>query len=100
MPLIKSLKIFVGLSSLLGFAALGSASRVAGASELYGGPNGDQPARVHSHHRALVAQPPCGWNCRGGCPDRYSCAPLYGSYNMPYGTPDYWSRYTYGGWTR
>ena len=36
---------------------------------------------------------------RTGCPDPYSCAPLYGAYG-PYGGAAYWTRYTYAGWYR
>jgi hypothetical protein len=34
---------------------------------------------------------------RWGCPDGYSCYPLYGAYG-PYGGPAYWGAYT--GWYR
>ncbi|WP_166293753.1 hypothetical protein [Bradyrhizobium sp. 2S1] len=39
----------------------------------------------------------CQWKrvCWHGCPDRYSCAPLYGAYG-PYGGRDYWAAYSYG----
>ena len=39
----------------------------------------------------------CQWKqvCWRGCPDRYSCAPLYGAYG-PYGGRDYWAAYSYG----
>lgn len=33
--------------------------------------------------------------CWRGCPDRYSCAPLYGAYG-PYGGSGYWGAYSYG----
>jgi hypothetical protein len=36
---------------------------------------------------------------RSGCPDAYSCAPLYGAYG-PYGGAAYMTRYTYSGWYR
>jgi hypothetical protein len=41
----------------------------------------------------------CGYMriCRPICPDRYSCAPLYGAYG-PYGGEGYWGAYTYVGW--
>ena len=32
-----------------------------------------------------------------GCPDRYSCAPLYGAYG-PYGGTGFWGAYTQSGW--
>jgi len=96
MPFMKWLKIVLGAGCLLGLAALGSGSGVASAAELYGEPRGPQPARVHLHHRGT----PCGWNCRQACPDGYSCAPLYGNFIMPYGSPPYWARYTIGGWGR
>ncbi|WP_284416924.1 MULTISPECIES: hypothetical protein [unclassified Bradyrhizobium] len=39
----------------------------------------------------------CQWKttCWGGCPDRFSCYPLYGAYG-PYGGRGYWSAYSYG----
>jgi hypothetical protein len=40
---------------------------------------------------------PCVVHRRIGCPDRYSCYPLYGAYG-PYGGAAYWSRYAYGGY--
>src|ERR1700742_1513302 len=41
----------------------------------------------------------CSWQrfCRVGCPDGYSCAPLYGAYG-PYGGTAYWGAYTDVGW--
>ena len=41
----------------------------------------------------------CGWTryCRVGCPDGYSCSPLYGAYG-PYGGTGYWGAYTSTGW--
>jgi hypothetical protein len=43
----------------------------------------------------------CGWRrCPPRCPDRYSCAPLYGAYG-PWGGEQYWASYSYVpyGWT-
>ena len=40
---------------------------------------------------------PCGPRCRVGCPDGYSCFPLYGAY-APIGGVGYWGAYTYSGW--
>lgn len=37
--------------------------------------------------------------CHTPCPDRYSCAPLYGAYG-PYGGTGYWGAYTQLGWGR
>jgi hypothetical protein len=39
----------------------------------------------------------CSWRrvCWQGCPDRYSCSPLYGAYG-PYGGSAYWGAYSYG----
>lgn len=37
--------------------------------------------------------------CRTGCPDGYSCYPLYGAYG-PYGGVGYWGAYTDAGWGR
>ena len=39
---------------------------------------------VHYHHHR--------WH-RYGCPDRFSCYPLYGAYG-PYGGRPYWNAYT------
>jgi hypothetical protein len=93
----KWFKIVVGVSTFLWVAALGS--RSASAAELNSEPGGrSQPVRVHLHHKSVVAPAACGWKCRGGCPDGYSCSPLYGAYGIPYGSPAYWARYTVGGW--
>jgi hypothetical protein len=35
--------------------------------------------------------------CSRGCPDGYSCYPLYGAYG-PYGGIAYWGAYTDAGW--
>lgn len=41
----------------------------------------------------------CDWvrACPRRCPDRFSCAPLYGAYG-PYGGYGYWAAYTDNGW--
>jgi hypothetical protein len=46
-----------------------------------------------------VATSHCGrhWHCWVGCPDGYSCSPLYGAYG-PYGGTAYWGAYTAVGW--
>jgi hypothetical protein len=36
--------------------------------------------------------------CTSGCPDGYSCAPLYGAYG-PYGGQKYWGAYSDSGWS-
>ena len=43
----------------------------------------------------------CAWHavCPRGCPDGYSCYPLYGAYG-PYGGAAYWGAYTDSGWGR
>jgi hypothetical protein len=52
-------------------------------------PVGQRAAR---HYRVVEE---CGWrHCRTRCPDRYSCAPLYGAYG-PWGGPQYWAAYSY-----
>jgi hypothetical protein len=91
----KGIQLYILVASLLG-ATLGSA--IARAADL----NGTLPPRhvsvsVHSVHRGAVVPAGCGWRCRGGCPDRYSCYPLYGAYG-PYGGTAYWARYTISGW--
>jgi hypothetical protein len=44
----------------------------------------------HGHHH------PCGaYRC--GCPDRWSCYPLYGAYG-PYGGVGYWGAYSSWRW--
>jgi hypothetical protein len=49
-----------------------------------------------SRARVVTRSAGCGWR-HTCCPDRYSCASLYGAYG-PYGGAAYWTRYTYGGW--
>jgi hypothetical protein len=51
---------------------------------------------VSAQHGRVVEE--CGWrHCRTRCPDRYSCAPLYGAYG-PWGGERYWASdaYTWG----
>jgi hypothetical protein len=82
--------------------ALAVTSGLAGAADL--------GALAPSGSEVVVSQagPHCTriWNCRGemcrwrrvcwhGCPDRYSCSPLYGAYG-PYGGSAYWGAYSYG----
>jgi hypothetical protein len=83
----KRLNILIGSAFLFGITW--AASTAADAAELYGGYRRIQPSTIQPHREAAV-----GW----GCPDRYSCYPLYGAYRMPYGTPGYWARYTMSGW--
>src|SRR6516164_5883868 len=53
-------------------------------------PVGQRAAR---HYRVVEE---CGWRrCPTRCPDRYSCAPLYGAYG-PWGGQQYWAAYSYG----
>ena len=80
----KRLNVLIGSALLFGIACAESAV----AADLYGG---RIPTRVQPPREAAVVRVPC--------PDKYSCYPLYGGYAMPYGTPAYWSRYTYGGWS-
>jgi hypothetical protein len=52
-------------------------------------PVGQRAAR---HYRVVEE---CGWrHCPTRCPDRYSCAPLYGAYG-PWGGQQYWAAYSY-----
>jgi hypothetical protein len=52
-------------------------------------PVGQRAAR---HYRVVDE---CGWRrCWSRCPDRYSCAPLYGAYG-PWGGQQYWAAYSY-----
>jgi hypothetical protein len=52
-------------------------------------PVGQRAAR----HYRVVGE--CGWrHCPTRCPDRYSCAPLYGAYG-PWGGQQYWAAYSY-----
>ena len=83
----KRLNIFIGSAFLLGSVW---AMTAANAAELYGGYRRVQPTRVVQPYREAVV----GW----GCPDRYSCYPLYAGFRMPYGSPGYWARYTMSGW--
>jgi hypothetical protein len=52
-------------------------------------PDGERVVR--HHHRHAERRPYLG------CPDHYSCYPLYGAYG-PYGGQAYWAAYT--GWYR
>jgi hypothetical protein len=88
----KSLTILFACGGLFGGACTGATT--AEAAEIYGG-----------HYRAplvRLAQPreaPVAVITRAPCPDRYSCYSLYGGYRMPYGSPEYWTRYTMSGWS-
>lgn len=88
------------LASILMLAALGLSARVQAADAIAApraegrivealGPNCQ---RIWTCHGDL-----CQWRrvCWHGCPDRYSCSPLYGAYG-PYGGPAYWGAYSYG----
>ncbi len=47
------------------------------------------------HYRDYRVVEECGWRrCPPRCPDRYSCAPLYGHYG-PWGGEQYWASYSY-----
>lgn len=47
--------------------------------------------RAAKHYRVTEE---CGWRrCPPRCPDRYSCAPLYGAYG-PWGGASYWAGYS------
>jgi len=80
----KRVDVLIGSALLFGIACAQSAV----AADLYGGRTSTS---VHAPREAAVVRVPC--------PDKYSCWPLYGGYAMPYGSPAYWSRYTYGGWS-
>jgi len=88
----KRADIVTAVGVLLGILCIGST--VAGAAELYG-----TYRTVEPHRKAGIVATDCGWRCRAPCPGGYSCAPLYGGFIMPYGSPAYWGRYTAGGWT-
>jgi hypothetical protein len=52
------------------------------------------PVGQHAARHYRVAEE-CGWRrCPTRCPDRYSCAPLYGAYG-PWGGQQYWAAYSY-----
>jgi hypothetical protein len=92
----KAMEVYVVAGSILGLAAFGST--VANAADFNGSLRvRHAPLSVHSEHTALLAPAGCGWKCRGGCLDRYSCYSLYGAYG-PYGGTAYWARYTISGW--
>jgi hypothetical protein len=84
-------KVYVLVGTFLGLAALGATG--AKGAELDTVRLRHGPVSLHSE-RSVAGD--CG-NCRGGCPDRYSCYSLYGAYG-PYGGPAYWTRYTISGW--
>jgi hypothetical protein len=56
---------------------------------------------VRCVRRWICAAEGCSWQkfCPVGCPDGYSCSPLYGAYG-PYGGTGYWGAYTSVGWGR
>jgi hypothetical protein len=86
------------LSFLVAFTLLAGMVGAADGADLSGEHRWAQLPRAQPRE-AAVAMTACGSRCRARCPDRYSCYPLYGGYRMPYGTPAYWSRYTFSGWT-
>jgi hypothetical protein len=88
----KVMQGFVLVGSFLALAAIGSTAAIAAD---FDNRLRNTAASVHSVRTATVA--PCGWRCRGGCPDGYSCYSLYGVYG-PYGGTAYWARYTISGW--
>jgi hypothetical protein len=91
----RMMQIAVFAGSLLGLVMIRPA--VSNAADLDGRLGGREVSvRTHSVRTVVVADG-CGWRCRAGCPDRYSCYPLYGAYG-PYGGPAYWARYSIGGW--
>jgi hypothetical protein len=57
----------------------------------------------YSHHHHYAARhrtyADCGWRhpCHSTCPDRFSCAPMYGAYG-PFGGVQYWRAYDAAGW--
>jgi hypothetical protein len=53
-------------------------------------------AQYNGRARAVVRSAGCEYS-KTCCPDRFSCASLYGAYG-PFGGGAYWTRYTYGGW--
>jgi hypothetical protein len=92
------------LKSLAGGVLLGLISGIGGAYAADLGtipaPSPGKTVRISSNCQQTWICPGdlCGWKkvCfRGGCPDRYSCAPLYGAYG-PYGGAGYWGAYAYG----
>jgi hypothetical protein len=89
------MKLLFGVMGLL--AALGS---TAFAADLGYAPSvRSWTARANCHEilvcrpEGCVAQTVCGPRC----PDRYSCAPLYGAYG-PWGGRSYLAAYTISGW--
>jgi hypothetical protein len=81
---------------------------VAGSGSTAGAADRGTLAPVTSERTASRIGPHCTriWSCQGdlcswqhvcwrGCPDRYSCSPLYGAYG-PYGGAAYWGAYSYG----
>jgi hypothetical protein len=84
------------LAAVVTLIASGALTQGARADE---GPPVRHAKRVHACHGPNCGPyAPCGARC-GGCPDRYSCAPLYGAYG-PYGGVGYWGAFTYAGWGR
>ncbi|MGY4320262.1 hypothetical protein ACVWW1_009589 [Bradyrhizobium sp. JR3.5] len=100
MARMRPLAIVLGTVALFG----GSLGCSLGGSGVFAGELGTSPAprvvqRVGRNCQRLqyCHGDVCQWKrvCWHGCPDRYSCAPLYGAYG-PYGGRDYWATYSYG----
>ena len=96
MPCMKPLAIVLGTVALLG-CSLGGSGVIA--AELGTSPAPRVVQRVGGNCQRLqyCHGDVCQWKrvCWHGCPDRYSCAPLFGAYG-PYGGRDYWAAYSYG----
>ena len=97
MARIKSLAIAFGAVALLLAAPLGGPGAFAAELGISPAPRAVQRVSGNCQRLQYCHGDVCQWKrvCWHGCPDRYSCAPLYGAYG-PYGGRDYWAAYSYG----
>ncbi|MCP1837426.1 hypothetical protein ACVIHI_001202 [Bradyrhizobium sp. USDA 4524] len=96
MARLKPLAIALGMVALLLGGSVGS-SVFAAELGISPGPRAVQRVNGNCQRLQYCRGDVCQWKrvCWHGCPDRYSCAPLYGAYG-PYGGRDYWAAYSYG----
>lgn len=99
----RKLILTIALASVaLGFQAAGSANAADREIAYRKAPAGRTVVVESQCPQYYVCGPAgsnCGYKhfCRVGCPDGYSCSPLYGAYG-PYGGTAYWGGYTSVGW--
>ncbi|MTV14343.1 MULTISPECIES: hypothetical protein [Bradyrhizobium] len=97
MARMKSLAIALGMVALPPLGPLGGSGVFAAELSVSAAPRALQRVGGDCQRLQYCRGDVCQWKrfCWHGCPDRYSCAPLYGAYG-PYGGRDYWAAYSYG----